>query len=71
MRKAALIPALLLAAAALPAALHAAPEAPAATAADPEMAKVLADPRRDGDRGPRPRWWRRLKRLPSSASSRA
>lgn len=50
MRKAALIPALLLAAAALPAALHAAPEAPAATAADPEMAKVLADPRRDSDR---------------------
>ncbi len=51
MRHAALLPALLLAAAAaLPAALHAAPEAPAASTADPAMAKVLADPRRDGDR---------------------
>ena len=51
MRKAALLPALLLAAAAaLPAVLHAAPEAPAATAADPEMARALADPRRDKDR---------------------
>lgn len=51
MRKAALLPALLLAAAAaIPAALQAAPEAPAASAVDPAMAKVLADPRRDGDR---------------------
>ena len=51
MRKAALLPALMLAAAAaVPAALHAAPEAPAAATADPEMAKVLADPRRDSDR---------------------
>lgn len=51
MRKAAILPALLLAAtAALPAALHAAPEAPAASTADPAMAKVLADPRRDKDR---------------------
>jgi len=51
MRKAALLPALLLAAVmAVPAALYAAPEAPAAATADPEMAKVLADPRRDGDR---------------------
>ncbi len=51
MRKAAILPALLLAAtAALPAALHAAPEAPAASTADPAMAKALADPRRDKDR---------------------
>ncbi|KPF85228.1 class I SAM-dependent methyltransferase [Novosphingobium sp. AAP93] len=51
MRKAALLPALMLAAAAaVPAALHAAPEAPAVATADPEMAKVLADPRRDSDR---------------------
>lgn len=51
MRKAALLSAILLATAAvMPAALQAAPEAPAASAADPAMAKVLADPRRDGDR---------------------
>ena len=51
MRKAAFLPALLLAAAAaIPSAISAAPEAPAASAADPALAKVLADPRRDKDR---------------------
>lgn len=51
MRKAAFLPALLLAAAAaIPSAISAAPDAPAASAADPALAKVLADPRRDKDR---------------------
>ncbi|OYU33618.1 methyltransferase [Novosphingobium sp. PASSN1] len=51
MRKAAFLPALLLAAAAaIPSAISAAPEAPAVSATDPAMAKVLADPRRDKDR---------------------
>lgn len=51
MRKAAFLPALLLAAAtAIPSAISAAPEAPAANAVDPALAKVLADPRRDKDR---------------------
>lgn len=51
MRKAAFLPAILLAAA-VPAVLQAAPDAPApaASAVDPALTKVLADPRRDKDR---------------------